>query len=364
MPSLNPQEISDFNAIKNELKRLWDECDISDINNRFIPKGFDGKRLELIPWLSSNFDKNKVDNLLKIQELSYTITEKLLNNNNSDTTKLKKLTIYRKMIAELLNEIYLKNSYNCIPYALFTFPDDGKLSNDLNLNYTRKTQQNNEAENRIPITFNILKQLINQAINDLKKPAWTGVDYGSKMIAIELLTGRRQFEEILNTKCELKFKTDGFFTAKNLAKASKDKKDKAFKLPYLGKNLEDYDGEISDLLIKNLEIVRDYADKKSGMKSSLPVLFNRIIVQASNPYDDILKSVRLISNLQMIDGKSHFFRKLYAFSCYAFFDGCQSNEAQYFAQVLAEGNLASDGELTLNLITAKSYSIFKLVSSL
>lgn len=364
MPNLNPKEISDFNAIKDELKSLWDGCNIISESTLFLPKGKDGKRVDLIEHISSIFDKKTTDNLLKIQQLAYTITEKLLNSNNSETTKLKKLTIYRKMVAELIGLPYGKNDYNCLPFALFAFSNNGELSGKLNLQYTRKTQQNNEAENRIPMSLNILNQLINQAVNDLRNIPDTGKDYGSKMIAIELLTGRRQFEEILNNDCELKFKTNGFFTAKNLAKASEDKKKKLFTLPYLGKNLERYDGEISDLLIKNLEIVRNYADKKSGLKSPLPILLNRIIVQATTPYDDILKPIRLISNLEMIDGKSHFFRKLYAFSCYAFFDGCQSNEAQYFAQVLAEGNLASDNELSLNLITAKSYSIFKLVSNL
>lgn len=108
MPSLNAIEIKEFETIKTELKRLWDDCDITSLESRFIPKRLDGKRVDLIPWLSCNFDKKIVDNLLQFQTLSNQITEKLLNSKNSETTKVKKLTVYRKMIADLLLETYEK----------------------------------------------------------------------------------------------------------------------------------------------------------------------------------------------------------------------------------------------------------------
>jgi hypothetical protein len=66
----------------------------------------------------------------------------------------------------------------------------------------------------------------------------------------------------------------------------------------------------------------------------------------------------------MINGKTHIFRKLYAFSCYVFLDDCKSNESQYFAEILAEGTIDGTGYLKLNDITAKSYSIFRLVETL
>jgi hypothetical protein len=364
MPSLNAIEIKEFEIIKTELKRLWDDCDIASIESRFIPKRLDGKRVDLIPWLSSNFDKKTVDNLLQFQTLSYTITEKLLNSKNSDTTKVKKLTVYRKMIADLLLETYQKNSYNLIPYALFAFPDSGVIVSKINRDYTKDVESKNTGDNRIGITKDILNQLIENAINDLRKPIGVNKDYASKMLAIELLTGRRQFEEILDRECEITFRTDGFFKVKGLAKSSKEKKDHVFTLPYLGKSFENYDGELSDLLITNLELLRCFVAEKLEFKTPLPVLLNNLIMQASLVHDNILKHVRKSSNLEMINGKTHIFRKLYAFSCYVFLDGCLTNESQYFAKILAEGTIDRTGYLKLNDTTARSYSIFHLVETL
>lgn len=364
MPNLSSQEIKEFNAIKDKLKRLWDDCTILNDESCFIPKGKDGKRVDLIRWMSSVFNMKTVDNLLEFQALCNTITEKLLNSSNSETTKVKKLTLYRKMIAELIGKTYEKNDYNTVPYALFSFPDNGQIVAKTNKDYTKKVQQFNTGENRIPITKDILNQLIENAVNDLRKPIGVARDYASKMLALELLTGRRQYEELLEDSCILKFKTNGTFTAKNLAKASDIKKKQEFKLPYLGKNFENYDGELSDLLITNLELLRTFAKEKSGLKTPLPTLLNTLVLQASLTHDNILKPVRKVSNLELINGKTHLFRKLYAFSCYVFLDGCLSNESQYFADVLAEGTIDSEGFLTLNSVTAKSYSIFRLVDSL
>jgi hypothetical protein len=364
MPSLNTIEVKEFETIKTELKRLWDGCDITSLESRFIPKKLDGKRVDLIPWLSGNFDKKTVDNLLQFQTLSYTITEKLLNSKNSETTKVKKLTVYRKMIADLLTEDYQKNSYNLIPYALFAFPDSGVIVSKINRDYTKDVQSKNTGDNRIGITKTILNQLIEIAINDLKKPIGTNKDYASKMLAIELLTGRRQYEEILSKDCFIEFENNGFFRVQGLAKSSQIKKETAFQLPYLGLNYQQFDGEIAELLTTNLKLLRSFVAEKSELKTPLSVLLNTLIMQASLAHDNILKPVRQSSNLEMINGKTHIFRKLYAFSCYVFLDTCRSNESQYFAEILAEGTIDGTGYLKLNDITAKSYSIFRLVESL
>ncbi|CAD5985348.1 hypothetical protein [Planktothrix agardhii] len=218
MPSLNTIEIKEFETIKTELKRLWDDCNIPSLESRFIPKRLDGKRVDLIPWLSGSFDKKTVDNLLQFQTLSNQITEKLLDSKNSDTTKVKKLTVYRKMIADLLTEDYQKNSYNLIPYALFAFPDSGVIVSKINRDYTKDVQSKNTGDNRIGITKNILNQLIENAINDLRKPIGINKDYASKMLAIELLTGRRQYEEILAKDCFIEFESDGFFPCSRFGK--------------------------------------------------------------------------------------------------------------------------------------------------
>lgn len=364
MPSLNAIEIKEFEIIKTQLKTLWDSCDIPSLESRFIPKRLDGKRVDLIPWMSSNFSKKTVDNLLQFQTLSNTITEKLLASKNSETTKVKKLTVYRKMIAELLTETYEKNSYNLIPYALFAFPDDGQIVSKTNRDYTKAVQAKNTGDNRIPITKNILNQLIENAVNDLRKPIGINKDYASKMLAIELLIGRRQYEEILDSECFIEFSNDGFFRVQGLAKSSKAKKETAFNLPYLGLNCQNYDGEIAELLTSNLKLLRSFVKEKSELKTPLSVLLNTLIMQASLVHDNILKPVRKISKLEMINGKTHIFRKLYAFSCYVFLDDCRSNESQYFAEILAEGTIDATGYLKLNDITAKSYSIFRLIESM
>lgn len=364
MPSLNTIEIKEFNDIKSELKRLWDGCNIASIESRFIPKKLDGKRVDLIPWLSASFDKNTVDNLLQFQTLSNQITEKLLDSKNSETTKVKKLTVYRKMIADLLTEDYQKNSYNLIPYALFAFPDSGVIVSKINRDYTKSIQEKNTGDNRIAITKDILNQLIENAVNDLRKPIGVNKDYASKMLAIELLTGRRQYEEILSKDCFIEFENNGFFRVQGLAKSSQLKKERAFKLPYLGLNYQKYDGEIGELLTSNLKLLRSFVAEKSELKTPLSVLLNNLILQASLVHDNILKSVRKSSNLEMINGKTHIFRKLYAFSCYVFLDDCRSNESQYFAEILAEGTIDATGYLKLNDITAKSYSIFRLIESM
>ena len=364
MPSLNAIEVKEFETIKTELKRLWDDCNITSLESRFIPKKLDGKRVDLIPWLSGSFDKKTVDNLLQFQTLSNTITQKLLDSKNSDTTKVKKLTVYRKMIADLLLETYEKNSYNLIPYALFAFPDSGVIVSKINRDYTKDVQSKNRGDNRIGITKNILNQLIENAVNDLKKPIGCNKDYASKMLAIELLTGRRQYEEILNTECFIEFENNGFFRVQGLAKSSQLKKETAFKLPYLGLNYQQFDGEIGELLTSNLKLLRSFVAEKLELKTPLSVLLNTLIMQSSLVHDNILKPVRKSSNLAMINGKTHLFRKLYAFSCYVFLDDCRSNESQYFAEILAEGTIDDSGYLKLNDITAKSYSIFRLVESL
>lgn len=364
MPSLNTIEIKEFNDIKSELKRLWDGCNIASLESRFIPKRLDGKRVDLIPWLSASFDKNTVDNLLQFQTLSNQITEKLLDSKNSETTKVKKLTVYRKMIADLLTEDYQKNSYNLIPYALFAFPDSGVIVSKINRDYTKSIQEKNTGDNRIAITKDILNQLIENAVNDLRKPIGVNKDYASKMLAIELLTGRRQYEEILSKDCFIEFENNGFFRVQGLAKSSQLKKERAFKLPYLGLNYQKYDGEIGELLTSNLKLLRSFVAEKSELKTPLSVLLNNLILQASLVHDNILKSVRKSSNLEMINGKTHIFRKLYAFSCYVFLDDCRSNESQYFAEILAEGTVDDSGYLKLNDITAKSYSIFRLTESM
>ena len=364
MPSLNAIEFKEFETIKTDLKRLWDDCNITSLESRFIPKRLDGKRVDLIPWLSGSFDKKTVDNLLQFQTLSNQITEKLLDSKNSDTTKVKKLTVYRKMIGELLTETYEKNSYNLIPYALFAFPDSGVIVSKINRDYTKDVQSKNTGDNRIGITKNILNQLIENAINDLRKPIGVNKDYASKMLAIELLTGSRQYEEILSKDCFIEFENNGFFRVQGLAKSSQLKKETAFKLPYLGLNYQQFDGEIGELLTSNLKLLRSFVAEKLELKTPLSVLLNTLIMQASLVHDNILKPVRKSSNLAMINGKTHLFRKLYAFSCYVFLDDCRSNESQYFAEILAEGTIDDSGYLKLNDITAKSYSIFRLLESL
>lgn len=364
MPSLNAIEVKEFESIKNELKRLWDECDIASLESRFIPKRLDGKRVDLIQWMSSNFSKKTVDNLLQFQTLSNQITQKLLDSKNSETTKVKKLTVYRKMISELIKETYEKNSYNLIPYALFAFPDNGVIVSKINRDYTKDVQSKNSGDNRIGITKDILNQLIKNAVNDLRKPIGTNKDYASKMLAIELLTGRRQYEEILAKDCFIEFESDGFFRVQGLAKSSPIKKETTFHLPYLGLNYQQFDGEIGELLTSNLKLLRGFVKEKSELKTPISVLLNTIILQASLVHDKILKPVRNSSNLEMINGKTHIFRKLYAFSCYVFLDNCRSLEGQYFAEILAEGTVDNSGYLKLNDTTAKSYSIFRLVDSL
>ena len=364
MPSLNAIEFKEFETIKTDLKRLWDDCNITSLESRFIPKRLDGKRVDLIPWLSGSFDKKTVDNLLQFQTLSNQITEKLLDSKNSDTTKVKKLKVYRKMLGELLTETYEKNSYNLIPYALFAFPDSGVIVSKINRDYTKDVQSKNTGDNRIGITKNILNQLIENAVNDLKKPIGCNKDYASKMLAIELLTGRRQYEEILDTECFIEFESNGFFRVQGLAKSSQRKKETAFKLPYLGLNYQQFDGEIGELLTSNLKLLRGFVKEKLELKTPLSVLLNTLIMQSSLVHDNILKPVRKSSNLAMINGKTHLFRKLYAFSCYVFLDNCRSNESQYFAEILAEGTIDDSGYLKLNDITAKSYSIFRLLESL
>ena len=268
------------------------------------------------------------------------------------------------MLGELLTETYEKNSYNLIPYALFAFPDSGVIVSKINRDYTKDVQSKNTGDNRIGITKNILNQLIENAVNDLKKPIGCNKDYASKMLAIELLTGRRQYEEILDTECFIEFESNGFFRVQGLAKSSQRKKETAFKLPYLGLNYQQFDGEIGELLTSNLKLLRGFVKEKLELKTPLSVLLNTLIMQASLVHDNILKPVRKSSNLAMINGKTHLFRKLYAFSCYVFLDNCRSNESQYFAEILAEGTIDDSGYLKLNDITAKSYSIFRLLESL
>ena len=368
MPNLSKNELDAFNAVLPNLKSLWDGCNIPEVKNhanRYIPKGYDSKRVDLIPWLSSIFERAVVDNLLEFQKISFEITEDLLNSvNNSESTKVKKLTLYRKLIADSIGETYSKNSYNLIPYALFTFPDSGELVKTNNRNYTDKIKLQNDGINRIPITEVILNKLIHKAVKDLRTEATSRKDYGAKMLAMELLTGRRQFEEILKYGCDFTFFNNSKFSVVGLAKCDELKKQTTFILPYLGVNFQNYQGELAQLLTKNLKLLREFVVEKSELKSPLSTLLNTIVTQASIEYDDILKPVRSSSNLELINGKTHLFRKIYAFSCYVFLDGCQSNESQFFADKLAEGTIDDRGIMKLNDITAKSYSIFRLVETI
>ena len=354
MPNLSSQEITEFTAIKEDLKTLWDACNINDIN-RQIPKQLDGKRVPLMEWLYNTFDKDTQEKLLEIKELFNPFFDSLYNSNNSDSTKTKKVTVYRKLIAEFIGEDYTKNSYNLLPYLLFQ--SDLAITTEVKMRDVRRVKDANKGDNRIPIPKMILTQLIEKAVNDLKKPVGISSDYMSKALALELLMGRRQYSEILNPECFIELDSDGFFKVIGLAKGSQEKRETCFKLPYLGLAVDD---NIVDLIQSNLKLVREFVEEKQGKKTSLVTLLNPLFMQAMYDYDVIFKPVRLKSdNMPFLTGKTHFLRKLYAFSCWVMLDEQRSNESQYFAEILVHGDVKGEDFLTDD-ITAKSYSIFYL----
>lgn len=354
MPNLSSQEITEFTAIKDEIKALWESSNIKDIH-RQIPKELDGKRTPLMEWLYKSFDSETQAKLLQIKELFNPFFDSLYNSNNSDSTKTKKITVYRKKIAEFIGEDYTKNSYNLLPYLLFQ--SDLKITTEVKLKDMRRVKESNRGEKRIPLTENILNQLIEKAINDLRLPADSSRDFMGKALALELLLGRRQYSEILNPECFIELDNDGFFKVIGLAKGSQEKKETCFKLPYLGLN---YDDNIINLIQDNLKIVRDFVATKMGKKTSITTLLNPLFMQAMVDYDVIFKPVRLKSeNMPFLSGKTHFLRKLYAFCCWVILDNQRSNESQYFAEILVHGDVKGEDFLTDD-ITAKSYSIFYL----
>jgi Telomere resolvase len=354
MPNLSSQEITEFNAIKGELKALWESSNIKDIQ-RQIPKELDGRRTPLMEWLYEYFDGETQVKLLQIKELFTPFFENLYSSKNSDATKTKKITVYRKKIAEFIGEDYTKNSYNLLPYLLFQ--SDLKITTDVKLKDMRRVKESNRGDNRIPVPKSILDELIQKAVDDLKKPVGTSSDYMSKSLALELLTGRRQYSEILNPDCFIELDSDGYFKVIGLAKGSQEKKETCFKLPFLGLGVDD---NIVKLIQDNLKLVREFVAEKQGKKTSLVTLLNPLFMQAMVEYDAIFKPVRLnSSNMPFLTGKTHFLRKLYAFCCWVILDNQRSNESQYFAEILVHGDVKGEDFLTDD-ITAKSYSIFYL----
>ena len=360
MPNLSSREITEFTAIKEDLKSLWESCNMPDVNGKFdsrrhITTELDRKRTPLMEWLFKTFDKDIQNKLLAIKELFNPFFDSLYNSNNSDSTKTKKVTVYRKLIAQFIGEDYTKDSYNLIPYLLFQ--SDSTITHEVKMKDYRRVKESNKGENRIPLTENILNQLIEKAINDLRLPADSSRDFMGKALALELLLGRRQYSEILNPECFIEIDNDGFFKVIGLAKGSQEKKETCFKLPYLGLN---YDDDIINLIQDNLKIVRDFVATKMGKKTSITTLLNPLFCQAMVDYDTILKPVRLKSeNMPFLTGKTHFLRKLYAFSCWVILDKQRSNESQYVAEILVHGEQKGEDFLTQDIV-AKSYSIFYL----
>lgn len=354
MPNLSTQEITEFTTIKEDLKTLWNACNIPDIN-RQIPKELDGKRMPLMEWLYKAFDDDTQAKLLEIKELFNPFFEKLYQSTNSDNTKTKKITVYRKLIAEFIGEDYTKNSYNLLPYLLFQ--SDLKITYEVKMKDIRRVKEANKGDNRIPIPKMILNQLIEKAIEDLKKPVQTSSDYMSKALALELLTGRRQYSEILNSECFIELEDNGYFKVLGLAKGSQAKRETCFKLPYLGSSFDD---NIVNLIQNNLKLVREFVTEKQGKKTPLVTLLNPLFMQALSEYDVILKPVRIQSDkMPFLAGKTHFLRKFYAFCCWVILDKQRSNESQYFAEILVHGDKKGEDFLTDDQ-TAKSYSIFYL----
>lgn len=354
MPNLSSREITEFTAIKDEFKALWDSSNIKDIQ-RQIPKELDGRRTPLMEWLYESFDAETQSKLLQIKELFNPFFDSLYSSNNSDSTKTKKITVYRKKIAEFIGEDYTKNSYNLLPYLLFQ--SDLKITTEVKLKDMRRVKESNRGDNRIPIPKMILEELLQKAVDDLKKPVGTSSDYMSKSLGLELLIGRRQYSEILNPDCLIELDDDGFFKVIGLAKGTQEKKETCFKLPFLGMGMDE---NIVKLIQDNLKLVRGFVAEKQGKKTPLVTLLNPLFMQAMVDYDVIFKPVRLKSvNMPFLSGKTHFLRKLYAFCCWVILDNQRSNESQYFAEILVHGDVKGEDFLTDD-ITAKSYSIFYL----
>ncbi|CUR36201.1 hypothetical protein PL92145991 [Planktothrix tepida PCC 9214] len=179
----------------------------------------------------------------------------------------------------------------------------------------------------------------------------------AKALALELLTGRRQYSEILNSECFIELEDDGFFKVMGLAKGTQEKRETMFKLPYLGLS---FDKNIVNLIQENLKLVRQFVIEKQGKKTPLVTLLNPLYMQALVDYDVIFKPVRMKSDkMPFLAGKTHFLRKLYAFCSWVLLDNCRSNESQYFAEILVHGDKKGEDFLTDD-VTAKSYSIFYL----
>ena len=356
MPALSRQEIVKINAKKDEIINLWNACKLSEFN-RVRPIKPDKSRVNIIDWVKS-FEADTRDNLVRLKLIFDEFIFNIYSSNLADSTKAKKITQYRKLIADFIGEKYFGEMYHYLPYCLFIIPE--KEISEINKNYRDKIIDRNQSENRVKINMEIIDNMIEYAVNSLRKISENKRDLASKSIAIEILTGRRQFEEILNPDCELIFSSEKF-KAKGLAK-SNQKDIWLENLPFLGRDFEQYDGEIRDLILSaRKEILEEIKrENEKDLKSKKGNLWNTPITQALTPYERFLLTVKRENpQMESIGSKTHIMRKIYAFACFQKFHK-YGNESLYFSKILGHGKFNKNGEFVIDENTSKSYTIFTL----
>ncbi len=358
MPKLNAKELNLLLSKKERIIQCWHDAKIGEFQ-RIRPINPDKSRVSILDWLTS-FEPSSRDNLIELKSIFDKFINTLFESNLSQLTKINKVTEFRKELSNLIGEKYYGEMYHYLPYCLMIIPDNSIEKE--NSEYKEKVKSQNLSDNRVKISMEIIDKLIELAVTSLRKKSENKRDIASKAVALELLTGRRQYSEILNPKTIIKFYHLDFFKAENLAKSKQDNTDLTLdELPILGRQFEQYEGEISDLILSaRKEILNEIEKDLEINTSSIQNLWKRPIIQALIPYDLILKDVRKKnSNLEPLNGSTHLLRKIYAFSCYQKFHK-HGNESQYFGRILGHGKFDKKGNFQIDLETSLSYSIFTL----
>ena len=220
------------------------------------------------------------------------------------TNQVRKLTSEKLGVVEArLGGLYCDSQSSRLPFILVDSLGDEQNNND-----------------KIGITKDILKDMINVAINELETPCKFEWSFQGKIPYLQLLTGKYVSEIIYGT-------TQANY--KNLQHHS----------PILSPSTTE---DLSDLVNRNLVTVCD-GTKKLSMREQRkldPVNSTFQLYHGVHLFRNILIPVRQHSDKMPslnchLTSKNQHLRGIYAFSCWVFLDNCQSDEDDYINSLLS-----------------------------
>jgi hypothetical protein len=278
---------------------------------------------------------------------------------------------YRKVIAKRCDLPITKNSHKALPLCLFTLPSE--IVESKNTSYENKVSAMRLIQ--IPISREIVDKIIAEAIEWLDIPYHEGSKNRNalyqKGLAIEILTGRRIYSEVLALG---HFETidDKYIMFKGQAKGNQEKREKPYVIPFLGGSIE-----IANKIIKAKKEIDDYYQSREWFDISLYKnesdfirKFRDNVKKQLTPFlnqlDKHFDIVRQKAMLQTTDKKwcmeplsSHDLRRFYAFACWMIIEEKRGAFTEYATRALIHEKERKSGHVSYNTKTSESYDMFR-----